>query len=226
LTSEASDTDEGIRRGRGRERLCAVTRSVRPEAELIRFVAAPDGGVVADLATKLPGRGIWVRLDRDTVAQAVRKNVFARGLKTPLVPASDLADQVARRLRETALGRLGLARKAGAVAAGFAKVEAAVGGTGIEALIIAADAAEDSARKMLQALRRRLSTGGGLPLIRLFSAEELGLALGLPNVIHAAVLQSPAGKSFVGAATRLQRYERIEDVAGVQADDPQDMTNE
>ena len=84
--------------------MCAVSRMVRPEAELIRFVAAPDGSLVADLRTKLPGRGIWIGLDRRLVDEAVRKNVFGRGLKTTLKPAAaDLAEQVAARLKEAAL---------------------------------------------------------------------------------------------------------------------------
>jgi predicted RNA-binding protein YlxR (DUF448 family) len=218
--------DGGVRDARraGRTRMCAVSRAVRPEAELVRFVAAPDGSVAPDLRARLPGRGIWVGLDRATVAQAVRKNVFARGLKQPLKPASDLADQVSARLREAALGRLGLARKAGEVVVGFAKVEAAVAKAPLAAVLMAADAAEDSRRKIAQALRRRGATAE-MPLIRLFSEAELGLALGGAHVIHAAVLQGPAGRSFVEAVTRLQRYENVsDDGAGDGAYEPQDMT--
>ena len=189
--------------------MCAVSRLVRPEADLIRFVAAPDGSLVADLRSKLPGRGIWIGLDRRLVDEAVRKNVFARGLKTTLKPAADLAEQVAARLKEAALGRLGLARKAGAAVAGFAKVEAAIGRESLAALLIAAAASENGRRKMEQALRRRFGEVGAPPLFRCLTAAELGLAIGRPDVIHAAVLQSPAGKSFVDAVIRFQRYRGI-----------------
>lgn len=195
------------RRRSGRTRMCAVTRAVRPEAELIRFVAAPDGSVAPDLKARLPGRGIWLGADRATVAEAVRKNVFQRGLKRPVRPAVDLADQVAARLRETALGRLGLARRARAVVAGFAKVEAAIAREELAAVLAATDAADDGLRKVGQALRRRYGEAAAVPVLRLFNAAELGLAMGRADVIHAAVLQGPAGKSFVGAAIRLQRYE-------------------
>jgi predicted RNA-binding protein YlxR (DUF448 family) len=191
--------------------MCAVLRETAPEAELIRFVAAPDGSVVADLKAKLPGRGVWVSSDRKRVAEAVRKNVFARSLKAPVRPAPDLADQVAVRLRQAALGRLGLARKAGEAIAGFAKVEAALASARLEAVMIAADAAEDGRRKIEQALRRRFGERAQAPVLRLFTGAELGLAIGRPNVIHAAVLQSPAGRSFVEAAIRLQRYEGVGD---------------
>jgi len=189
--------------------MCALTRAVKPEAELIRFVAAPDGSVVPDIKAKLPGRGVWIGLDRGSVAQAARRNVFARSLKAPVRAAPDLADQLAALLRDAALGRLGLSRRAGGLVTGFMKVEATLACAQIAALLLAADAAEDGARKMAQAVHRNFPNGAPFPALRLFSSAELGLATGLPNVIHAAVLQGPAGKSFVEAALRLQRYEGV-----------------
>jgi len=194
-----------------RTRMCAVTRAVLPESALIRFVAAPDGSVVPDLKAKLPGRGAWVGAERSLVAEAVKRNVFQRALAQPLKPAPDLADQVAARLREAALGRLGLARKAGAAIAGFSQVEAAIGHGHLAAVLMASDAAEDGERKIGQALRRRSGGESPLPVLRFFASEELGLALGRPNVIHAAVLQGPAGGSFMEAAIRLQRYDGVGD---------------
>ena len=213
MTDALPETDAGRRGRRGRLRMCAVTRLPRPEAELIRFVSAPDGDVVADLRARLPGRGVWVGLDRATVVEAVRKNVFARGLRRPVKPAAGLADRVGERLRQAALGRLGLARRAGAAVGGFGKVEAAVAGEAVAAVLIAADAAEDGRRKMMQALYRRFGEAVPIPIFRLFGSAELGLALGRANVIHAAVLQSPAGRSFLDAATRLQRYEGAGEMA-------------
>lgn len=226
--TEACDTDMRPPRGRGAARIrsCAVTRAAQPEASLIRFVAAPDGSVVADLKAKLPGRGVWVGLGRAVVGEAVRRNVFARSLKQAVKPSADLADQVALRLRETALGRLGLARKAGAVAAGFSKTESAIAGGDLVALIIAADAADDGRRKIEAALRRG-AQHLTLPVLRRFTAAELGLALGRAGVIHAAVLQSPAGRSFLEAADRLQRYEGIgPGSTPARADLPRDVTDE
>ena len=227
MTEALEHQDAGDARHAGRTRMCAVTRSVLPESELIRFVAAPDGALVADLKAKLPGRGIWIGAERRRVAEAVKRNVFQRGLARPLTPAADLADQVAARLKEVALGRLGLARKAGAILAGFAKVEAAIGHERLQAVLLAADAAEDGERKIAQALYRRFGDKGQLPVLRLFGSEELSLAMGRPNVIHAAVLQAPAGMSFVEAAIRLQRYEGAGDgQAEIGQPSPQDMVND
>ena len=40
------------------ERMCIVTREVKDEDALVRFVRGPDGQAVPDLQRKLPGRGV------------------------------------------------------------------------------------------------------------------------------------------------------------------------
>ena len=53
------------------QRRCIVTREALDKAELIRFVVDPDGNVVPDLKGNLPGRGLWVKADAKTLAEAV-----------------------------------------------------------------------------------------------------------------------------------------------------------
>ena len=43
----------------------------------IRFVADPDGQIVPDVAGPLPGRGLWVKADRDSRPGALAKKLFA-----------------------------------------------------------------------------------------------------------------------------------------------------
>ncbi len=211
-------------RDAGRTRTCIVSRAAKPEADLIRFVADPDNVIVPDLKANLPGRGAWVALDRGAVAEAVRRNLFARALKAPVRAEPGLPDLVGALLRKAALGRLGLARKAGEAVTGFAKVEGAIGSGRVAALLTASDGAEDGRRKMLAALRRRYGPEAPVPVIRAFCAEELGLALGQPHVIHAAVLQGPAGRNFAAAAERIARYEG--DTAGSVANREGDARND
>ena len=193
----------------GRTRMCILTRQVRPEADLLRFVAGPGGAIVPDLRARLPGRGVWVGLDRASVTEAAGRKLFARALKADVTADPGIADDVAALLRKAALGRLGLARKSGAAVAGFAKVEAALAKEPVAALLTASDAAEDALRKMTGRLRARAANEAGRNTfhIRVFDADELGLAMGRPNVIHAAVLGGPAGRSFVESAERLIRYD-------------------
>ena len=75
-------------------RMCAVSREVRPIGELIRFVVAPTGEVVADLKRKLPGRGLWISASRRAVAEAVRRHQFGRGFKRDGRVAPTLAAEI------------------------------------------------------------------------------------------------------------------------------------
>jgi predicted RNA-binding protein YlxR (DUF448 family) len=173
------------------------------EARLIRFVAAPDGSVAADLGRKLPGRGLWVEATREALAAVVKKNGFARAAKAPLKPAADLPDRVAQMLAERLLAGLGLARRAGQLLMGFEKVARAAESGRARVLIEATDGAADGRRKMLMAARKAASP----PLVvGLFTAGELGLALGGENVIHTAFLAGRAADRWAEDAQRLSGF--------------------
>jgi predicted RNA-binding protein YlxR (DUF448 family) len=186
-----------------RERKDVVSGQVMAEARLIRFVAGPDGFVVPDLARKLPGRGIWVAADRASVAAAVKKNLFARSAKAPLKAAADLPDLVERLLKVRLLSALGLARRAGDLTSGFEKVSSAISSGKAAWLVEASDGAHDGRRKLL-ALARKQSPAPGL--FGLFSATELGLALGGENVIHTAFLAGRAAERWAEDVRRLAGF--------------------
>ena len=99
-----------------------------------------------------------------------------------------------------------MANKAGFVTTGFAKVEAALAAGGVAALLHAMEAADDGARKLDAARRRSGANVMSEPPIKLFSVEQLDLALGRTNVIHAALAVGPAGHAFVARCRRLIRY--------------------
>lgn len=183
-----------------RERRDIVTGEVMEEARLIRFVAGPEGVVYPDLAAKLPGRGMWVEATRASVAAAVKKNLFSRSAKAKLTASPDLPDIVDGLLYKRILDGLGLARRAGDLTFGFEKAAAAIERGKVAWMIEASDGARDGRRKMLQVARR---TGKPPRLLGLFPTGELGLALGLGNVIHLVFL---AGR---GADRWTQDVERI-----------------
>lgn len=189
------------------ERTCIVTRQAGEAEALLRFVVGPDMAVVPDLKRKLPGRGCWVTADRIHVDQAARKNLFRRAFKADVTVPSDLGDMVDQLLARSALGSIGLARKAGKLAMGAAKVDAAVRSG--EALLVlhAREASEDGVRKIAQARRATVHLGGPeIAAHKLFSEAELGLALGGTNVIHAAVLAGDAGKAAQKRVVALERF--------------------
>lgn len=194
------------------ERLCIATREVRPVAALIRFVVGPDGAVVPDVRRRLPGRGVWVTARRSAVAQAVRRHLFSRAFKAQVKASPGLPDEVERLLEQSALNALSIARKAGLVVQGFAKVEAALAAAPVAALIRAKDAGEDGGGKLAHAfLRRSAAPAGGKAggkIVEAFTSAQLDLALGRLNVVHAALLAGRASEAF------LVRWRFLEDFRG------------
>ncbi|MEJ1159643.1 RNA-binding protein [Prosthecomicrobium sp. N25] len=188
------------------ERTCIVTRETKPIGDLLRFVLGPEGEVVPDLKRTLPGRGVWVSATRAAVETATRKRLFGRGFGEEAKADPGLPDLVDRLLANAALGTLGLARKAGHLVAGFAKVEAAVRSGEAIGLVHASEAAEDGVSKLAAALRRRPDGGKDIPVVRTFSGAQLDLALGRSNVVHAAVLAGRAGEIFLERHHALERY--------------------
>jgi predicted RNA-binding protein YlxR (DUF448 family) len=188
------------------ERLCVATRSVTPVTDMIRFVVGPDGQVVADLKRKLPGRGAWVTATREALAEAIRRKAFARAFKREVRVEPDLADRVEALLERSALDALAIAHKCGAVAAGFARVEAALQRETVVALIHAADAGPDGVKKIAAATRRTGPQDARIPVVERFGSAQLDLALGRANVIHAALLADRASDSFLARWRSLERF--------------------
>jgi uncharacterized protein len=205
------DVDTGPRRvAPGQERLCIVTREVRPVADMIRFVIGPDGQVVPDLKRRLPGRGVWVTASRAAVAEAAGRRAFARGFKAEVRVAPDLASTVEALIERSALDALSMVRKAGRVVAGFARVESALASEPVIALVHAADAGREGARKIAAAARRHLGEkADGLAVVEAFTAAQLDLALGRSNVVHAALLAGPASDGFLARYRSLERFRTI-----------------
>jgi predicted RNA-binding protein YlxR (DUF448 family) len=205
---DQDERDAGPRKiAPGAERFCAATGAVRPVADMIRFVVSPDGTVVADLKRRLPGRGMWVTATRQALRTAIARKVFGRGFKRDVTIAPDMIETTERLMEQGALAALAIAHKARKVAIGFAKAEAALDRVRIGALIHAADAARDGARKLDGALRRRVDLDAGkIAVINAFTSAQLDLALGRSNVIHAALLAGRESDTFIARAGLLDRF--------------------
>ena len=208
------DLDNGPRTDRSATmRMCAVTRQVRPIDELIRFVVAPSGEVIPDLKRKLPGRGLWISGSRRTVAEAIRRNQFGKGFKREVRISPTLAADTEALLVRGVIESLAMAAKAGQVVSGFSKVEDALqprqAQNAIRALIHASDGAADGIRKLDALARQKAGVNDEspvFPVVTALTSEQLDLALGRSNVIHAALLAGPASKTFLSRCHVLVRY--------------------
>ncbi len=181
--------------------MCIVTRESADDDSLLRFVLSPEGVVTPDLARKLPGRGVWVTLSRKVLAEAVKKQAFALGFGAAVRSDADLPDRVGQLLRQQALSRLMLARKAGKAVSGSMKVESALTKGPVAVLIHAVEAQPDGCRKL-----DRLAQPKTL-VSRAFTADEMDLAFGRPNVIHAAVASGGIAAGMAECIRRMQKFE-------------------
>lgn len=176
-----------------------MTGAVRQRAELVRFVLAPDGRIVADVAAKFPGRGLWLTAKRDIVAAAVTKRLFARAARQPVIVDGDLAGQVEALLAERCRDLIGLARRAGQAVMGFARVEAALATRKVAVLLAALDGAADG-RAKLRAL------APGVPLLEPLTAAELGAAFARDRVVHAGLSAGRLADALIADAGRLAGF--------------------
>ena len=193
--------------GAGPLRLCAVSRTERSPDDLIRFVLAPDGSIVPDLARRLPGRGVWVAATREAVTTAVRLKVFAKSLKQQVSVPDDLPGLVERLLARRLAEAFSLANKAGLLVAGFAKVDGLLDQNRAALLVHAIGAAPDGVAKLDRKFKALIGIGeAGQATVGELTSAELSLAIGRSNVVHAAASEGGASRRILQEAVRLRRY--------------------
>lgn len=203
-----SETDNGPGSTRTElGRLCLATREVTPLDAMIRFVVAPDGAVIPDLARKLPGRGAWLTGTRAAFDTALRRKAFGRAFRGKGKAGPELATLIDQLLERDTMSALALANKAGAVITGTTKVTAALAEGKVAALLHAADASADGTQKLDGTARRiAFEFGENVETVSCFPGAQLDLALGRSNVVHAALLAHPTSAGFLARCRKLERW--------------------
>ena len=185
---------------------CALTGKLLPREKTIRFVIGPENAIIADLSEELPGEGIRLLGYRGTLEESLRDGTFIRLFvkysldSEPFIPASFL-DKVESQLMDKVLGLIGLARRAGAVINGFAKVERSLKSGKCGLLLTASDGAEDGRIKMT-----RLADAVQCPQVTFLPSARLSMALGQTNVIHAGIIGSGWAERLNASIDRLSLY--------------------
>jgi len=188
------------------QRRCIATGQIREKEDLLRFALSPDGNLVHDIRLDLPGRGIWISCDRDSVHLARKKGLFSKAAKQAVKVPDNLVDVIDSGLSEKCLSLLGLGRKSGLVTVGFAKVEKELKSGKVAVLFAASDGAEDGRQKL-----KRIA--GDLPLVDLFNNDELSQALGKENVVHASIGPGGLTKKLMAAVSRLIKFRTVANVS-------------
>jgi uncharacterized protein len=180
-------------------RRCIATGATGDRARLVRFVLTPEGAVVPDVDEKLPGRGLWVTSTRAALERARRQKSFAKAARASVRVPDELARQVEELLSRRCRDILGLAARAGQATFGYQKVRQwlIAGKAGL--LVEASDSASGDRGKL-----RALS--GGLAVIDVLTAEELGAAVGRERFVHGAIAPGRLSDRFAREASRLAGF--------------------
>ena len=179
----------------GRTRHCIATDKALPTTTLLRFVIGPEGTVVPDIEEKLPGRGLWLSAERNMIETASIKRLFSRAARKSVVVPDDLGDMVGELLRQRCLRTIGLANRAGLIAAGYERVRSRIEEGGVGALFEAADGSRQERRKVV-------GMAPDVPVVDLFTRSELGGALGRENTVHLAVAKGRLAKGLLRDVAR------------------------
>jgi uncharacterized protein len=196
------------------QRLGIATRTVRPVAGMIRFVASQDGAVVPDLQRRLPGRGAWITARRSLVEQAIGRALFARSLKANVKAPAGLLALIDRLLEHSALDALTAADRSGLVVLGEGESPAALAEGRPIALLRAGDSGAEHAAELPRPPRELADGGAIIPVIETFTSTQLDLALQRLNVVHATLLTGRASEIF------LERWRTLESFRADEPDEP------
>jgi predicted RNA-binding protein YlxR (DUF448 family) len=162
----------------------------------MRFVIDPENNLVADINQKLPGRGYWVRAERDTILKAINKNILFNATKKLGNVDKNILDHIQEQIKKKILNQISLSRKSGLAIFGFDKIRASLTSNNVGLLVQAIDGSDREKKRM---------ANKSIPIIidNCLTGSDLGKAFGREKVIHCAILRSSFTETINFDANRL-----------------------
>ncbi|MDF7674175.1 DUF448 domain-containing protein [Acetobacteraceae bacterium ESL0709] len=202
-TDNLCDFDDGpVKAGsvRGRSvtaptrRRCVVTRDHEFADVMIRFVMGPEGQVVPDFVGRLPGRGLWVKAERNVLDSARLGQAFSRAARKEVRITGEMLDLVRKGLANRLRDGISLARRAGEAVCGFQKCrEKLVSGEG--GILLCALGASQSELDRLRSGCRSVPVGWVPEYV-------LASAFGRDQAVYAVVVQGALAQRLVADCKR------------------------
>ncbi|MGY8985014.1 MAG: DUF448 domain-containing protein [Sphingomonadales bacterium] len=191
-------------------RACFLTGEERPKVEMVRFVIGPESFVFPDLWGKLPGRGAWLKADKELLQTSLKNGKFekeiSRSLKEKVIMQENIKGFVVgieKALVKRCCELLGLEKRAGRLITGFEKVSSALKNKTLGFLIEADDAGLDGADKLKNLAQYHK---GQVLFTNVLSRDELSTALGKENVVHVGILLRGISTRMKEEALRLTSF--------------------
>lgn len=205
-------------------RRCIVSGEDIARDDGIRLALGPDNVIAPDVMARAPGRGAWIGVAQDELAEAMARGKFrgalARAFQSGAVSApEDLPERIRAALTRALTDRLGLEAKGGKLVFGFDRINDDARKGRVAMLLNVADASDDGCGKLDQALRvgsrdedgevlaetlqdAKIVQGVRLPVDR----DTLSMALGRHNLVHLAVVDKGAARRINPIVRRLTRF--------------------
>jgi predicted RNA-binding protein YlxR (DUF448 family) len=219
VESDGAETPRNAEARCGPTRRCIVTGATLPIGNLVRFVVGPGEYIVPDICAALPGRGLWLSADRNTVKTAIAQRFFGRAVRQAVNVADDLVDQVESLLAQRCVDLIGLARRGGQSICGFEKVRGWLEDGVVGCLVIAAESAAGGREKLI-------FMNAGASITRALTADEIGRAFGRENLVFAAFKTGGLARKFIVDAERLDGFREIRAVGRTSCGDEGEVENE
>lgn len=179
---------------------CIVSGEDMPRTQMIRFVLGPDNTIFPDLTEKLPGDSFWVKADKEVLKKAIWRNSFTTAARRAVTVPKDLAEQIQIGLLKQSLETINLARKAGLLTQGFAKVEEVLKQHKAGLYIVASDAKENG-REKLEKLAKNI------PVLTTWTSSQLSASLGVDNAVHIVLAPGGLTDKLLTIANKLKDFQ-------------------
>ena len=158
------------------QRSCIGCRLARDRDSLIRFVLSPQGEVVPDIESKLPGRGAYTCVSEHCLRTALKQRQFSRAFKREVATGTsdEMVGQVVSIMHERILGYIGLANRAGKVISGGSMVTDAIRSGQKPGLVLLAKDVSASIGDKIELL----ATVHQIACIQIMDKDDFGAILG------------------------------------------------
>ena len=107
-------------------RRCISSGETCYKSDMIRFVADPNNEILPDIAEKLPGRGIWIKANKNALTKAISKKLFLKATNSKVLVKNDLPSLVEDILLKKVISLISLSRKSGNAIFGYEKVKSSL----------------------------------------------------------------------------------------------------
>jgi uncharacterized protein len=151
------------------------------------------------LAENLPGRGMWLKTNKESLQEAIKTGAFNKACQSNCSNMDDsFIAEVESLLKARVLNLLSMSKKSGDLTLGFEKVLEKVKNNQVKVFIIASDSGEDGKHKIEHKLDENIL------IMDKFTGAELQSAFGQDTVVvYGAVKQSKIAKSIVANYAKL-----------------------